>query len=97
MMDSESGPSGEGPATGGSAAEEASVAAPRLPYGPPIHEAIASGDLERMKAVAEGARKALYKVEFDRVPPGQAEEVKEALGALNAAIARLEGTGKPDR
>lgn len=93
MTDSESSSSAEGPAAGGSAAEETPVAASRVPYGPPIHEAIASGDLQRMKAVAEGARKALYTVEFDRVPPSQAEEVKDALLALNAAIARLEGKG----
>jgi hypothetical protein len=50
-----------------------------------------------MKAVAEGARKALYTVEFDPVPPSRADEVKDALRALSAAIARLEDTGKPNR
>ena len=99
MAESESGPSVEGPAVeadGGSGAEAAPAAAPVPPYGLPIHEAIASGDLQRMKAVAEGARKALYAVEFDRVPADRVHEVKDALRSLEAAITRLESGGKPN-
>jgi hypothetical protein len=65
------------------------VGAPMPPYGPPIHDAIASGDVQRMKAVAEGARQALYDVQFAPVPKHRREEVVSALRALEEAIARL--------
>lgn len=68
-------------------------AGPVPPYGPPIHDAIASGDLQRMKAVAEAARKALYGVEFQPVTEDQYDEVKQALEALDSAISRLEREG----
>jgi hypothetical protein len=67
---------------------------PRPPYGHAIHDAIASGDVQRMKAVAEGARKALYEVEFAPVPRERAAEVAEALRLLEEAIARLDPPGR---
>lgn len=65
----------------------------RLPYGPPIAEAAASGDLQRMKAVAEAARSALFKVQFSPVDKQNEADVKSALAELEAAIGRLEGAG----
>ncbi|MGX1095948.1 hypothetical protein RKD47_006714 [Streptomyces albogriseolus] len=70
--------------------ESESSTGPLPPYGPPIHDAIVSGDLQHMKAVAEAARKALYEVEFQPVAADQREEVKEALEALESAITRLD-------
>ncbi|MBF6303010.1 DUF1843 domain-containing protein [Nocardia amamiensis] len=69
---------------------------PRPPYGHAIHDAINSGDLQRMKAVAEGARKALYEVEFAPVAPEQIAEVTDALRALEDAISRLEPPRRAD-
>ncbi|WP_043629089.1 DUF1843 domain-containing protein [Nonomuraea candida] len=76
--------------------EDDSVSRPLPPYGPAIHDAIASNDLQQMKAVAEGARKALYQVDFGPVPAERYGEVKEALEALDAAIIRLDRTGGTD-
>jgi hypothetical protein len=78
---------------GGGEAQEVSgggPSGPLPPYGPPIHDAIASGDVQRMKAVAEGARKALYEVEFAAVPADRVNEVIDALRSLDEAIARLD-------
>ena len=66
------------------------------PYGPPIHDAIASNDLQQMKAVAEAARKALYGVDFEPVAADRYDEVKEALDALESAIIRLDRAGGTD-
>lgn len=76
--------------------EEESQGRPVPPYGPAIHDAIAASDLQQMKAVAEAARKALYGVEFQTVTDDQYDEVKEALEALESAIARLDRTGEVD-
>jgi Domain of unknown function (DUF1843) len=62
----------------------------RVPYGPPIFDAIARGDLFEMRAVAEEARRALYGVRFESVPPESVTEVKEALEKLERAILRVE-------
>jgi hypothetical protein len=64
--------------------------APLPPYGPAIHDAIASGDIQRMKAVAEAARKALYDVKFAAVPEDRIDEVADALRSLAEAIASLD-------
>ena len=64
---------------------------PHPPYGPPILDAIASGDLQQMKAVAAAARRALYGVEFEPVSERNADEVRDALERLDEAIRRLEG------
>ena len=85
MADDTAGSQGRGP-----------VGSPRLPYGPAIFDAIAGGDLQRMKAVGEAARKALYEVEFDRVPADRVAEVEEALNALTQVLARLEGRGQAE-
>lgn len=69
---------------------------PRPPYGPPIHDAIAGNDLQHMKAVAEAARNALYEVDFEPVAADSHDEVKEALDALESAIARMERAGGED-
>jgi hypothetical protein len=66
------------------------AAAPREPYGPPINDAIASGDLQHMKAVAEAARRALYAVEFEAVTADNDGDVRAALTDLDAAITRLD-------
>ena len=63
----------------------------RVPYGPPIVEAAASGDLQQMKAVAESARQALYNIQFRPVNEGNQADVRAALGELEAAITKLEG------
>jgi hypothetical protein len=61
------------------------------PYGPPLLDAVARGDLNEMKAVAEAARHSLYGVRFSKVEsPKQAEEVRGALDKLEDAIRRLE-------
>ncbi|MGA9773024.1 MAG: DUF1843 domain-containing protein [Blastocatellia bacterium] len=51
---------------------------PLPPYGVPIKEAIASGDLRNMKAVASSARK-------------HVADVEKALKTLDAAIAKHKG------
>jgi hypothetical protein len=66
------------------------ASAPREPYGPPINDAIASGDLQHMKAVAEAARRALYSVEFEAVTATNESDVQTALADLEAAITRLD-------
>jgi len=66
------------------------VATRREPYGPAIHDAVASGDVQQMKAIAEGARRALYAVEFEGVTADRYDEVKDALDALEEAIVRLD-------
>lgn len=71
-------------------ARQSGHGSPQEPYGPPIHDAVASGDLQHMKAVAEAARRALYPVEFNRVSADNETEVREALANLDAAIAHLE-------
>jgi Domain of unknown function (DUF1843) len=64
---------------------------PEPPYGPPLLDAVARGDLNEMKAVAEAARQSLYGVRFRRVSgPEEAREVREALATLEEAIHRLE-------
>lgn len=73
--------------------DETSSGHPRPPYGPPIHDAIASNDLQHMKAIAEAARKALYSVDFEPVTAERHDEVKEALDALDSAITRIEQAG----
>ena len=61
------------------------------PYGPPLLDAVARGDLNEMKAVAEAARQSLYGVRFSKVEsPEHAEEVRAALDKLEGAIRRLE-------
>ena len=61
------------------------------PYGPPLLDAVARGDLNEMKAVAEAARQSLYGVRFSKVEsPEHAEEVRAALDKLEDAIRRLE-------
>ena len=61
------------------------------PYGPPLLDAVARGDLNEMKAVAEAARQSLYGVRFSKVEsPEQAKEVRAALDKLEGAIRRLE-------
>lgn len=52
-------------------------------YGTPIHEAAASGDLERMKAVARQAEEWLR----------ETGDVAAALEALKLEIAKLERRG----
>lgn len=56
---------------------------PIPPYGVAIHEAIRSGDVARMRQVAQQSREWL----------AQADEVRAALGTLNAEIARAEKRG----
>lgn len=68
----------------------ASPSRPMLPYGPPIRDAVASGDINHMKAVAEAARRALYPVSFKSVTAAQSDDARKALQELDAAIARLE-------
>ena len=63
----------------------------RVPYGPPILEAVASGDLQQMKAVAESARQALYGVELRPVDARNEADTRAALAELEAAIVELEG------
>jgi monomeric isocitrate dehydrogenase len=53
------------------------------PYGTSIQEAVASGDLERMKAVAKQAEAYLLKV----------GDVSGSLAALKVEIAKLEKRG----
>jgi hypothetical protein len=80
-------PGAEGPEK---RARQSGLGSPQEPYGPPIHDAVVSDDLQHMKAVAEAARRALYPVEFESVTPDNEAEVREALANLDAAIARLE-------
>ena len=61
------------------------------PYGVPIRNAIARGDLHEMKATADAARRALYKVDYKPVTDKNEAEVREALAELEAAIKKLEG------
>ena len=63
---------------------------PRPPYGPPIDDAIAKGDLLEMKTVAESARKALYPLEDSSIPKDSREEIVSKLNQLEEAIKRLE-------
>ena len=56
----------------------AASSAPLPPYGVPIKEAIAGGNLREMKAVGASARK-------------HVAEVERALKTLDAAIAKLNG------
>ena len=55
-----------------------------LPYGPPIQQAIASGDLEHMKRIAGDAEK--YLKEYG--------DVRSALEVLKMEIARHEAKKK---
>jgi len=57
---------------------------PAPPYGPPIQEAIAKGDLAAMKQVAADAEKHLQQV----------GDVRSALAYLKIEIARHEHKGK---
>ncbi len=54
-------------------------------YGPPIQEAIAKGDLPRMKQLAAQAEEHLQQV----------GHVRAALEYLKIEIARISGIGKP--
>jgi hypothetical protein len=54
------------------------------PYGPPIHEAIATGNLAKMKAMEKQAEKYLTQV----------GDVSAALSALKAEIAKAEVKSK---
>ena len=80
-------PGAEGPQK---RARKSGLGSPQEPYGPSIHDAVASGDTQHMKAVAEAARRALYSIEFEEVTADNETEVREALADLDAAIARLE-------
>jgi hypothetical protein len=66
--------------TSGGTSKKAAAAksAPLPPYGVPIKEAIAGGDLRNMKAVAASARK-------------HVADVERALKTLDAAIAKRKG------
>jgi Domain of unknown function (DUF1843) len=63
---------------------------PQPPYGPAILDAIATGELQMMKAIAEAARRALYGIEFERVSTANEREVRAALEKLETAIARID-------
>ena len=63
---------------------------PVPPYGTAIRRAISRGRIHEMKAVAEAAREALYKVEFAPVADEDREDVTQALQELERAIKRLE-------
>ena len=66
-------------ASGGKSKKAAAAqSGPLPPYGVPIKEAIAGGDLRNMKAVAASARK-------------HVADVERALKALDAAIAKRKG------
>ena len=65
-------------ASGGSKKASAARSGALPPYGVPINEAIASGDLTNMKAVAARARK-------------HVADVEKALKSLDAAIAKKKG------
>lgn len=66
-------------ASGGTSKKAAAAkSAPLPPYGVPIKEAIAGGDLRNMKAVAASARK-------------HVADVERALKTLDAAIAKRKG------
>ena len=66
-------------ASGGTSKKAAAVKnGPLPPYGVPIREAIAGGDLRNMKAVAARARK-------------HVADVERALKTLDAAIAKRKG------
>jgi Domain of unknown function (DUF1843) len=61
------------------------------PYGPPMLDAVARGDLHEMKAVAAAARHSLFGVRFSKIESSEhAEEVRAALDKLEDAIRRLE-------
>jgi hypothetical protein len=61
-----------------------SVKAPLPPYGPAIQDAVASGDLAKMKAVARQAER--FVAEFGDIPA--------SLEALKLEIAKLERAPK---
>ena len=63
---------------------------PVPPYGTAIRDAIARGDLEELKAVAEAARRSLYDVKFAKTTEANASEVRDALHELEEAIQNLE-------
>jgi Domain of unknown function (DUF1843) len=63
---------------------------PQPPYGPAILGAVATGDLQMMKAIAEAARRALYGIEFERVSAENEREVRAALEKLETAITRID-------
>jgi Domain of unknown function (DUF1843) len=63
-------------------AEKERMAVP--PYGPPIQQAIAKGDLARMKQLAVEAEQHL----------AQAGDVRSSLEVLKIEIAKLEQKGK---
>ncbi|MFE1312114.1 DUF1843 domain-containing protein [Streptomyces sp. NPDC058755] len=67
---------------------------PVPPSGPPIHDAIASGDLQRMKAVAEAARKALYGVEFQPVTDGSVRRGEASTGGLGFSDQQVGARGR---
>lgn len=57
---------------------------PIKPYGPPIRDAVASGDTRQMREVEQNARQWL-----DRNPDDpNAREVRSALGELESALHR---------
>jgi len=63
---------------------------PVPPYGTAIRDAIARGNLQELKAVAEAARRSLYDVKFAKTPHGKATEVCDALQKLEDAIRNIE-------
>lgn len=86
-MSDEKRPGAGGPAR---SARQSGMGSPEPPYGTAIHDAVASDDLQYMKAIAEAARRALHPVEFSSATADNATEIREALTTLEAAIARLE-------
>jgi hypothetical protein len=65
----------------------------REPYGPAIRDAMARGELYEMKATAEAARQALYKIAYAPVTAENEAHVRAALADLEAAIRKLERQG----
>lgn len=64
----------------------------RVPYGPPIEDATARGDLQEMKATAEAARRALYNIDYQSATIVNKEDIKKALEELEIAIQTLQST-----
>jgi hypothetical protein len=62
----------------GAKSKKAAAAGPIPPYGPPIRDAIARGDLKEMKALAASTKKYLANLE-------------KAVKSLEARIEKLEG------
>jgi Domain of unknown function (DUF1843) len=63
---------------------------PVPPYGTAIRDAIARGNLQELKAVAEAARRSLYDVKFAKTTDAKATEVRDALQELEEAIQNIE-------